>query len=110
MPHDAERIVDDVLCQMKAVMHHIEREREREIRGCQLVLTLVYRRTDTATIRWSTASQCRSSRIAAVIELPLLHYLAMLDNLFNRAIFKIFKVSEKDVIHDIRNFIGLHHV
>ena len=34
----------------------------------------------------------------------------MLDNLFIRAIFKIFKVSEKDVIHDIRNFIGLHHV
>ena len=34
----------------------------------------------------------------------------MLDNLFNRAIFKIFKVSEKDVIHDIRNFTGLHHV
>ena len=45
-----------------------------------------------------------------MIELPLLHYLAMLDNLFNRAIFKIFKVSEKDAIHDIRNFIGLHHV
>jgi len=34
----------------------------------------------------------------------------MLDNLFNRTIFLNFKVSEKDVIHDIRNFTGLHHV
>ena len=39
---------------------------------------------------------------------PKKSVLTMLDNLFNRAIFKIFKVSEKDVIHDIRNFIGRH--
>jgi len=36
--------------------------------------------------------------------------LAMLDNLINRAVFKIFKVSEKLVIHDIRHFLGLHDV
>jgi len=36
--------------------------------------------------------------------------LAMLDNLINRAVFKIFKVSEKLVIYDIRHFLGLHDV
>jgi len=30
--------------------------------------------------------------------------------LINRAVFKIFKVSEKLVIHDIRHFLGLHDV
>ena len=36
--------------------------------------------------------------------------LAMLDSLINRAVFKIFKVSEKIVIYDIRHFLGLHDV
>jgi len=38
--------------------------------------------------------------------------LATLDNLINRAVFKIFKVSDKLVIRDItiRHFLGLHDV
>jgi len=39
---------------------------------------------------------------------PKKSVLAMLDNLINRAVFKIFKVSEKLVIRDIRHFLGLH--
>ena len=41
---------------------------------------------------------------------PKKSVLAMLDNLINRTVFKIFKVSEKLVIRDIRHFLGLHHV
>jgi len=36
--------------------------------------------------------------------------LAMVDNLIDRAVLKIFKVSEKHVIHDIRDFLGLRDV
>jgi len=32
------------------------------------------------------------------------------NNLINRAVFKIFKVSEKLAIRDIRHFLGLHDV
>ena len=36
--------------------------------------------------------------------------LAMLDNLIKRAVLKTFKVPEKLVIRDIRDFLGLHDV
>ena len=41
---------------------------------------------------------------------PKKSVLAMLDNLIDRAVFKIFKVSEELVIRDIRHFLGLHDV
>jgi len=41
---------------------------------------------------------------------PKKSVLVMLDNLIDRAVFKIFKVSEKVVIRDIRHFLGLHDV
>jgi len=34
----------------------------------------------------------------------------MLNNLINRAAYKIFKVSDKDVICNIRQYLGLHDV
>jgi len=41
---------------------------------------------------------------------PTKSVLAMLDNLIDRAVVKIFKVSENRVIHEIRHFTGLHDV
>ena len=41
---------------------------------------------------------------------PMKSVLAMLDNLIDRAVVKIFKVSENRVIHEIRHFFGLHDV
>ena len=41
---------------------------------------------------------------------PTKSVLAMLDNLIDRAVVKIFKVSKNRVIHEIRHFIGLHYV
>jgi len=34
----------------------------------------------------------------------------MLNNLINLAVYKIFKVSDKDVISNIRQYLGLHDV
>jgi len=34
----------------------------------------------------------------------------MLNNLINRAVYRIFNVSDKDSIADIRHFVGLHDI
>jgi len=41
---------------------------------------------------------------------PTKSVLAMLDNLIDRAVFKIYKFSEKRAFHDNRNFLGLRDV
>ena len=48
--------------------------------------------------------------IASEVTDPKKSDLAMLDGLINRAVLKIFKVSEKLVIHDIRHLLGLRDV
>ena len=39
---------------------------------------------------------------------PSKSVLRMLNNLINRAVYRIFNVSDKDSIADIRHFVGLH--
>jgi len=34
----------------------------------------------------------------------------MLSNLINRAVYKIFNVSDTNVIQEVRNFLGLHDI
>jgi len=34
----------------------------------------------------------------------------MLNNLINRAVYKIFIVSDTNVIQEVRNFLGLHDI
>jgi len=47
---------------------------------------------------------------ASEVTNPTRSVLAMLDNLIDRAVVKIFKVSENRVIHEVRLCIGLHDV
>jgi len=41
---------------------------------------------------------------------PQKSVLTMLNNLINRAVYKILKVFDKDVISNIRQYLGLHDV